>query len=150
MHNTAGSLSRSESDHTAAPGGCIRQYGARAGDNALEPNRCLIAAAERPCRPDIRRHIRVGGEQSGDAILFLLVEKPIGKGGKIEEARHLVLYRIGRATSLPQEAIGHLVRLLLSFSFSSHHRNAFLSSLRVRQRKHPRNLSVLGFISRRH
>jgi hypothetical protein len=138
VHDT--SLPRRWNKSDNARLGLIGRKGASPCDDAFETSRQSLTVGRRR-RCDVVRCSSIRGEKRGNALMFVRLEKPVGKSRKIEKVRSLVLSCLGPAAPLPQVSIRRPVRQFLPFSTGSVHRKVLHAYLRRQHRCHPRNLT---------
>src|SRR5438552_2435684 len=95
----------------------------------------VTASDPRSCRAEGRCG-RVGGEHRGNAIAFVCLETPVGKGSEVEKPGRFILGCISRATPLPYGAVGRTAHPFFRVRIILAHRNALLY-LRPPHRCHP-------------
>jgi hypothetical protein len=101
--------------------GLVGRDCARPRNNAFEASRRSLTP-ERAGRRDVLRSRGILGKKRGNPVMFVRLEKPVGKSRKIEKARDFVLGSVAPAALAPQVAIRRPVRQFFPFLVSSAHR----------------------------
>jgi len=102
MHDTPLPRRWGKSNHAGI--GLVGRKRASPRDDAFKASRRSYTVKS-PCTCHVIRGGSIRGEKRGNALMFVRLEKPVGKSRKVEKARSFVLGSVGPAAPAPQVAI---------------------------------------------